>query len=76
MGPVSGKRPWTKSVVGELKNGYGGGVKKVHQPPLRVDKVTLQNIKESDINERKKLVRDISKVRSIRIPDNEVGPCP
>ena len=72
LGPVSGKRPWIKEELGEIKPGYGSGIKKIHEPPLKVDKVTLQNLKQIGIKERKKLVKEISQVKEIRIPDDKV----
>lgn len=72
LGPVSGRRPWIKEELGEIKPGYGSSIKKIHEPPLRIDKVTLQNLKQSNTKERKKLVKEISQVKEIRIPDSRV----
>jgi len=74
MGPVSGNKPWIKQEPGEMRSGYssGGTSKKVHEPPLKVDKVTLQELKEADIKERQKMVNDISKVKPVKMPDDSV----
>jgi len=72
LGPVSGKRPWIKQKPGEIQSGYGHGIKKIHEPPLIVDKVTLHELKDAGIQERKKMVQDISKVKPIRMPDNAI----
>lgn len=74
MGPVSGRKPWVKRDIGEFETGYGTGEtsKRIHESPLKVDKVTLQNLRTADIKERKQMVKDISKVKDIKIPDNSV----
>lgn len=72
LGPVSGRKPWIKSKIGEVKTGYGNGAKKIHEKPLKIDKVTLQKLKEESPDDRKRTIREISKIKSIKISSNSV----
>lgn len=72
LGPVGGKQPWIKGEIGDIKPSYGPRTKKIHEPPLKIDKVTLQQLKDANTQDRKKVVQDIIKVKPIEIPDNKV----
>jgi len=72
LGPVSGERPWIKEDFGEISKGYGYGTKHIHEPSLIVDKATLQQLKEADVKNRNRLVKEISKIKEIKIPGNNV----
>jgi predicted methyltransferase len=71
LGPVSGSGSWIKNPIGQVSEGYGS-FKKVHEPPIKVDKVTLQQLKDADKETRKKMIQDIAKVKQLGMPKGDI----